>query len=62
MAADNGDLLLRQRDITAKQASALKCHIRALGRSSSLINEILSGLSTEETAINALSLRPIPPI
>lgn len=62
MAAGNGDLLLRQRDITVKQASVLKCHIRALGRSSSLINEILSGLSTEETAINALSLHPIPSI
>lgn len=62
MAADNGNLLLWQRDITVKQASALRCHIKALGRTSSHINEILSGLSTEERAINALSLHPVPSI
>lgn len=62
VAADNGDLPLWQWDITVKQASALRCHIKALGKTSSHINEIRSGLSTEEIAINALSLHPIPSI
>lgn len=59
MAVDNGSLLLWQWDITVKEASAPRCHIKALGRTSSHINEIWSGLSTEERAINALSLHPI---
>lgn len=62
MAADNGALLLWQRDITVKQASAPRCHIKALGRTSSHINEIRSGLSTEERVINALFLHPITSI
>lgn len=42
VAADNANLPLWQRDITVKQGATLRCHVMALGRTTSRINEILS--------------------
>lgn len=43
MAADSANLPLKQRDITVKQGATVRCHVMALGKTTSHINEILSG-------------------
>lgn len=43
VAADNANLSPWQRDITVKRGATSKCHVMALGRTTSHINEILSG-------------------
>lgn len=62
-AADNGNLPLWRRDITVKQGATLRCHVIALGRTTSHIDEILSGsFNWGKKAISALALSPIPSI
>lgn len=43
VAADKANLSLWQRDITVKRGATSRCHVMALGRTTSHLNETLSG-------------------